>query len=600
MPRKNYCANLKTASHYRFLLIMTAVFIISLFITPFIVAQAAPLTTLETGISFAGGIGLGTTDPRVMAANIIRMALGVLGIIAVIIILYAGFLWMTSQGESDKIEKAKKMMINGLIGLVIILASYAIASFVISKLLNAINEGGTGGPGENNGGYNDSGYLGGGILRDVYPEPGAKDVPKNTMIIATFAETMDPLSVINTADQSLCPNPAPKGDWWCGTILEKNGKVAVKILKLNSETIGLGEEVSADKIAIMTKDKKNFIMRPAESLKTANYSVTLTQNWLTAAGKGAFISGYTWSFAVGLKEDKTSPKVISIFPAADQEVKRNAIVQVNFNEAVNFLGLGGKILLENGVISASSSVQHFVIGYQDGQSTKFLSGEVVLSNGFKTAEFISDSVCLAENGQPIEKNSCGVTPTCLPGAQKLNVLLKAATVNNNFTDIFSGITDLAGNSLDGNKNNIAEGGPADNYAWSFTVGKDFDLTAPYLIKVEPAEQAIGVPQNSQVKATFSEQLESGTLNNDNIKIFKDLCRGQNFPTEITCYPVGGFIIYNQAVKEKVNGNDLMVTQAKIKTYSPYLEPLTTYNPRFTNKIKDLYQNCLDPRLNPAK
>src|SRR3989338_7576776 len=42
-------------------------------------------------------------DPRVIVAQIIREVLGFLGILAVIIILYAGFKWMTSGGSEDKI-----------------------------------------------------------------------------------------------------------------------------------------------------------------------------------------------------------------------------------------------------------------------------------------------------------------------------------------------------------------------------------------------------------------------------------------------------------------------------------------------------------------
>jgi hypothetical protein len=64
----------------------------------------------------------------------IQYILAFLGVVAVIIILYAGFLWMTAGGNDEKVGKAKKMMIQGVIGMIIILLAYAIATFVIQRL----------------------------------------------------------------------------------------------------------------------------------------------------------------------------------------------------------------------------------------------------------------------------------------------------------------------------------------------------------------------------------------------------------------------------------------------------------------------------------
>ncbi len=77
---------------------------------------------------------LGGMDLKQIIANIINIFLGFLGIIAVILILYGGFLWMTSKGNAEQVQEAKQLIISAIIGLVIILSSYAIASFVISSL----------------------------------------------------------------------------------------------------------------------------------------------------------------------------------------------------------------------------------------------------------------------------------------------------------------------------------------------------------------------------------------------------------------------------------------------------------------------------------
>ena len=81
--------------------------------------------------------GMGERDPREMITGIIRIALGFLGILAVSIIMMAGFKWMLSGGNEDAASEAKTMLFNGVVGLIIILASLSLASFVINALLNA-------------------------------------------------------------------------------------------------------------------------------------------------------------------------------------------------------------------------------------------------------------------------------------------------------------------------------------------------------------------------------------------------------------------------------------------------------------------------------
>ena len=81
--------------------------------------------------------GLGNADPREMAANVVQIMLGFLGIIAVVIILLGGFKWMTAAGNEDKVAEAKKMIAAGVIGLLIILMAFGIAQFVLNALYGA-------------------------------------------------------------------------------------------------------------------------------------------------------------------------------------------------------------------------------------------------------------------------------------------------------------------------------------------------------------------------------------------------------------------------------------------------------------------------------
>lgn len=82
-------------------------------------------------------IELGSEDPRRIVARIINFTMLFLGVVAVGIIIFAGFKWMTSQGNEENISSAKKIMKAGVIGLVIILASWGIAAFIINRLIGA-------------------------------------------------------------------------------------------------------------------------------------------------------------------------------------------------------------------------------------------------------------------------------------------------------------------------------------------------------------------------------------------------------------------------------------------------------------------------------
>lgn len=64
--------------------------------------------------------------------RIIQLFLGLLGIIVVGLLLYAGFNWMTSQGDPNKIEKAKQTIYQAIIGLIIIFSAFAITSFLFA------------------------------------------------------------------------------------------------------------------------------------------------------------------------------------------------------------------------------------------------------------------------------------------------------------------------------------------------------------------------------------------------------------------------------------------------------------------------------------
>lgn len=67
--------------------------------------------------------------------RVIGVALSFVGVLFFILIIYAGITWMTASGNEQKIAKAKEMLINSTIGLIIVFASYALVSFLGEQIL---------------------------------------------------------------------------------------------------------------------------------------------------------------------------------------------------------------------------------------------------------------------------------------------------------------------------------------------------------------------------------------------------------------------------------------------------------------------------------
>ncbi len=73
-------------------------------------------------------------DPRIAAAVLIRNVLTLLGTLLLVYVVWGGFLWMTSAGNEDRIEKGKLTIVRGAVGLIIILSAYSITLFVTQFL----------------------------------------------------------------------------------------------------------------------------------------------------------------------------------------------------------------------------------------------------------------------------------------------------------------------------------------------------------------------------------------------------------------------------------------------------------------------------------
>ena len=111
--------------------------LISIFILPNISLALDPCSTgiCETRkeVPTLGG------DIAFFAGNIIKALLSLLGVIVLIFMVYGGYLWMASGGNEQMVKKSKDILFNTIIGLIIVIAAFAITDFIMKCITGAVN-----------------------------------------------------------------------------------------------------------------------------------------------------------------------------------------------------------------------------------------------------------------------------------------------------------------------------------------------------------------------------------------------------------------------------------------------------------------------------
>lgn len=547
--------------------------------------NAVQETTEAAGVS-AGG------DLIQIVGRIINIFLGFLGVVFLVLMLYAGFTWMTAGGDSAKIETAKKTIRNAVIGLLIITSAWAITAFILNALTGAIGGGGVTGGGVGGAGLvGSSGSLGAGIIEYHLPERNATDVPRNTPVIITFKEAIQPSSFIEGWTESTS-----------GTMNGLNG-ANVQIYRSPDPTTALAS--SAARVSF-TQDRKIFVIRPVDLLGSPTNNVKYTVKLkggnsgilLESGGPafgGSYGQGYEWMFEVSTFVDTTPPQVLAAIPNAGGKYARNIVIQITFNEAVDPTGATG--LFQNGSGFTNMSVRP-----NAGLGTP-LDGEYRISNKYKTVEFLTTDKCGV--------NSCGKDVFCLPPDATLEVKAKAATLSSQppmaqFTTLgFDGITDVVGNSLDGNANKTADGSPQDDYVWTFGTSNEVKLAPPKILETvpdaSPGQGQSNRPLDEPVSATFDTLLQSSTLNTESASI-QPQGPGETNP-DTFWYNVGMELLTANNVP--IKQNEIADRAALIIKHRPYLpsgvlpSELNYYNPFLLSDIQDAFQNCFNPAASAA-
>lgn len=477
---------------------------------------------------------------------------------------------MTSKGEVAKIDKAKKMIIQASVGVLIIFSSYAIATFVINAILKATGAGGIAGVGVVEK-YKEplAGALGAGIVESHYPPRNAIDIPRDTMIFITFKEAINPSDIIS-GDGDLNANNV-----WIFATEEGNSKKLV-----------------SDEVKVSTNEQKTiFVFDPVDLLgnpiEDTNYTVSLQPGIKKANGQNAFVgaysSGYGWTFEVSTEVDLTPPKVVSVIPTADSEEARNVTVEITFNEAMNPVSSTGSY-----TVGKDPLFTNITIVQKDGT---VVQGTYEISNAYKTVGFTSTDAC--------SKDPCGDVIYCLPGNADLTVTGKAATLDSSNPPkaqligvSFDGLTDASGNSLDGNGDGVACGSANDtiecgdkaqlndNYAWSFKTTNDINDTIPQITTLKPDVGGQEIDQNAPLEISFNSLLKAATVNSTNVSVWPDKFYQMWFSTtkedDVTAKTSKVLIDHPAFISKAEKGYD--------------------YYPVVTNGLKSSYQICVYPSM----
>lgn len=545
--------------------------------------------------------GVGTSDLPTIIGNIINVIFGILGIVLLGYLLYAGFLWMTSGGDDKKVGAAKTMIRNAIIGLIIMASAFALARWIISALSEATESGtGISGSGSGAGGFPGSaGSLGGGIIEYHVPERDATNVPRNTAIAITFKEAIKINSFVQDYDDHGTPSNL-SDDATSSTTVGLNA-IAVKVFPTGHPEKALQ---TAGARVRFTGDRKTFVIKPVQYLGSPTehmgYTVQLMSGKsgiLREDGKpafsGTFASGYKWQFDVSTVIDNTPPKVTAVIPSAGGKYAPNIVVQVNFNEVIDPTTASGIFKDGKGFINAE--VTSVPIAKPNDPPTH-PNGEFKISNHYMTMEFVTDLPCGI--------NSCGKQIFCLPSDSAMRVLVKAATLSDTppaaelTQSGYDGITDIAGNSLDGNRDGAAQGPGKDDYGWGFGTDSKPNLTAPKIKSTKPPagdkKGSSNVPVSQSPEANFDSILQTSTLNTDSafIRTNESNQFADTFwwtPYQILLNESGGVATSSEpVVAGRVSVNHRLYIPAGKKPPTP------EYYPYMLSDLQNVYQNCFNP------
>ncbi len=356
-------------------------------LTSFAVFAAMPPAHAVSFVDPASSLGLTSADLLTTVINIINWALGLLGLIAVIFVLYGGYYWLTSAGNEERVTKAKRIILNAVIGIVIILFAWAIVNFVI-KSTNDVG----GGPG--NGGQCTDGEtaecakcVNGEWISDFESE--SCTLPDDTFEITSITTSCGDGQTYNT-DVFRCSAVSVNFDQSVDTsetqtpsirqLVETTDSLALKVEQCTdascatvsqptveddppsifnvepfriiyagatptgtkAEFVAVGRSVSFLHQHALYPANTYFKLTIPKSLKSAATHRNIDACRAPGCTENGSGTAYEWIFSVGEQTDSTPPKPVTSYPIFDQNaaaypdrnVNRAPILSLGFDEPI--------------------------------------------------------------------------------------------------------------------------------------------------------------------------------------------------------------------------------------------------------------------------
>ncbi len=454
--------------------------------------QAAADDAMEGLDTVGTQAGLVKSDIRLTIGKIIKVFLGILGIVFFVIILYAGYVYMTSGGDPTKVQTAKQWMTNATIGLIIIFAAYSIVSFILNALLNkdtgtytitsTIPKGL---------GYSLSGNAFGEILSGHSPYPEQTGVPRNTMVVVTFKMPIEEKSFIDMDSSSAytgCPeaitkctnDDCPADSSVCGPI-NKNTFKLYRCDKMPDWPDGtppsdcLNAQISDPEnfedivpgFVLITEDRRSVVFNPyGNGVGSSNYLGSSEENVtyvvhmlsgangikrLSPAGMSVFSNprDYYWRFTTSTAVDLTPPKIVSVIPVnqagIDDKVTDSSLctpgvdadcaVPKVFRNQIVVVNFNEPVLpllggTDQTACNATSDVNEAQLKLAAGEKVGTCTTSYVPGKWLTGInQYRTIQFISSMECEGVEENSCGEKAFCLPADKILEGLVKSAEID---------------------------------------------------------------------------------------------------------------------------------------------------------------------------
>ena len=307
------------------------------------------------------------------------------------------------------------------------------------------------------------------------------------------------------------------------------------------------------------------------------------------------------------------------------------MIQATFNEAIMPITVSGQ---------AQDLVNYIAVkclggadcnqagpGFFSCGSDTCVDGKFIVSNQYRTVEFISNNQCGV--------NSCGEPVYCLPETSQITVELKAASLASCGADNcasrspyiecanghchnsagvnyplsaspFDGIMDLALNSLDGNRDdqavgpvsfydeNIGDQQSGDSFKWSFSTNDQIDIDPPIITRTSITHEQGNVNLTESIKVDFSEVMMASSLKTGSTFISNGRDRFEH--KAINLWNLSGsstgFWVTSENIDNDPPDGEMDWTQAEIRHVM--FADGADYRARVGSGVRDNYQNCFKP------